>query len=103
METYLRGAALASLLARQANPDLRRRGARLWYSQRKPFCDAPVSVALGARGQRSAGLSREDGKAVWLDLWVPCRKCEKCAIVRRIQWRKRIVTEITEHTRNLLS
>lgn len=100
METYLRASTLASLLAEQAENLKRTTGGRLFRSVRKPYCDAPVSVALGARAPKRGDVIRESGNPVFLDLWVPCRKCGKCGIVRQIQWRKRVKHEIITATRS---
>lgn len=38
-------------------------------------------------------------KALWLDLWVPCRKCDECLKARAREWTRRAVCETTRRVR----
>lgn len=93
METYLSPDGLARLMAAQAS-NLKRRGGRLWASERRPYCDAPVNVTLAARAAKRGDIISPTGKPAWLELWMPCRKCDKCRVVKAIHWRKRMTLEM---------
>lgn len=58
-----------------------------YYANWVPYCDDPKPVVL-----RSS--PRSDLKTVESGLKVPCRKCEKCRLFRRMRWRQRIFNEI---------
>lgn len=93
METYLSADGLARALAGVAE-HAKKRGRAEWYSTRRPYCDAPRSVTLGARAKTGEGMALERGSPCWLDIWVPCRKCQKCLVVRKLLWKGRIMSEV---------
>lgn len=74
-------------------------GARIFHSMRRPWCDNPRPRHLVARKSVSAGLPAENGTPFHLDIWVPCRRCEKCLAMRKMDWRARIGMETRAHER----
>ena len=71
---------------------LERSGARIFHSMQRPWCDAPVARHVMARGFTKGRL--ETGTPYHLDIWVPCRKCERCLAYKRMDWRARVASEI---------
>lgn len=51
----------------------------------KPYCDEPVPLTLSQRAGKTSG--------VYVEMFGPCRKCEKCLLFRRLKWRDRITVE----------
>lgn len=43
--------------------------------------------------------STEPGKVLLLDLWVPCRKCDRCLQARSREWTRRAIVETTQSVR----
>lgn len=59
---------------------------------RKPYCDDPVLISKYERpGTNSIGIG--------LDMFGPCRKCEKCLLFRKLKWRDRMRREIDQAER----
>ena len=78
---------------------LERTGSLIFHSVRRPWCHNPVPRHVQARTGK-AGSSREDGRPVHLDIWVPCRKCELCLAYRQLDWRQRAMSEIRSYAKN---
>ena len=89
--------AFKRLLAVNAK-GVERTGARIFHATRRPWCDTPVPRHVLARGKTRGGL--ENGNPYHLDIWVPCRKCERCRAYRRMDWRARIGAEIAMSEKN---
>lgn len=60
----------------------------LVHDPRLPYCDAPVPLAMEQRA--SARL-----QSLRVEMFRPCRKCEKCLSYRRLKWRDRMIAENT--------
>lgn len=72
--------------------------------ERKPYCDAPVPIAIPAR--RSVKrfvlpvlVDREGNLYTEVVAWRPCRSCAKCRLFRKLQWRERMKFEIDKAER----
>ena len=77
---------------------LERSGARIFHSMQRPWCDTPVARHVLARGFTKGRL--ETGTPYHLDIWVPCRKCERCLAYKRMDWRARMASEIRNSEKN---
>lgn len=58
----------------------------------EPWCDEPVKVVKSTRGN-------EYTRSLLCEMFVPCRKCEKCLKFRRLQIRERILHECVKAKR----
>lgn len=58
-----------------------------WQDTRKPFCDSPVPVAFEKAG-------KDAGAPVQINMFAPCRKCDKCLLFRQMKWRQRAINEL---------
>lgn len=77
---------------------VQRTGERIFHSTLRPWCDNPVPRSLFARGSKDRNF--ETGNPYHLDIWVPCRKCEKCLAYKRMDWMARIKSEIRAAEKN---
>lgn len=77
---------------------IQRTGERIFHSALRPWCDNPVPRSLFARGSKDVIF--ETGTPYHLDIWVPCRKCEKCLAYRRMDWMARIKSEMAAAEKN---
>lgn len=65
------------------------------YSQKAmPYCDSPVPLERYERGEGS------HRPGAYVLLHGPCRKCEKCRLFNRLQWRDRIRHELEQCQRS---
>lgn len=60
-----------------------------YYARWVPYCDGPVPIVQ--RSHPRSGL-----RSVEAGMLVPCRKCARCILYRRMRWRQRIFNEIAQ-------
>lgn len=86
---------VARLLAERSGT-LTRHGSHIYASSLRPHCDEPVDRTVWSRAM--VGF-RPIGHYVGIDIMVPCRNCAKCLLVRKLNWKDRIMTETKQHQR----
>lgn len=73
-----------------------RTGAITYEHHAKPYCDDPVPIRFYERGRSS------DKPGAYVEMFGPCRKCEKCRLFKQLQWRDRMVAELKASPRSWL-
>lgn len=63
-------------------------GATRYVIPEKPYCDSPVFVERYEKGEGS------DRPGISLEMYAPCRRCDKCRLFRALSWRERMDVEI---------
>jgi len=62
-----------------------------WYhASWDPYCDDPPTVVYQVNSRSQVRMP------VGTSFKVPCRKCDKCRLFRRMRWRHRIINEIVK-------
>lgn len=66
-----------------------------------PHCEKPQLVTSEGRPWAVGPdrVKRPGGKILILDLWVPCRKCDRCLAARAREWTRRAIVETTTRPR----
>lgn len=86
---------VAKLLAERSGT-LSRHGSHIYASSLRPHCDEPVDRTVWSRAMVG---HQPKGHYVGIDIMVPCRRCAKCLLVRKLNWKDRIMSETTQHQR----